>query len=63
MQKQFNKEDLKLCRLTRYELARAMNMKYSTFSSKVNGYISFYPEELERLRRLLRENQLVSTIN
>jgi hypothetical protein len=36
-------------------LANLMGLKYTTFSSKLNGFSRFTPEELGRLERLLSD--------
>lgn len=58
MKKQFNKEDLKTCKLSRLEISQQMNMKYPTLCSKVNGYIQFDSEELELIQKIIRDNQI-----
>lgn len=58
MKIQFNKDDLKTCKLSRLEIAQQMNMKYPTLCSKVNGYIQFDSEELELIKKIIRDNQI-----
>jgi hypothetical protein len=63
MLNQFNKDDLKTCRLSRMEIAIRMHLKYSTLCSKINQYIPFDPRELEQLKQLIMENQIKTISN
>lgn len=52
--KQLENEELMECTLSRLQIAEMMQLKYSTLCAKLNGYLSFNPVELEKLRAIIK---------
>lgn len=51
------KADLKKCTLSRCDVAKKLNISYSHFSNKLNGFTGFVDNEVERINRIIKENR------
>lgn len=51
------REQVKNCSLSRKEIAEKMKISYSRLTNKLGGFINFSPDELERLSKIISENQ------